>query len=150
MPSQLFQTKQVTYGMAPFRDARVGFNSAAGCLNLLVKGARCGAIELVTGFHGPAPPSVVLESEKCRIGTIVEVDFEDSAQAQRFASCLQGRSPMPKPAMSRDEIVSPAPGTPPAKPYADMETPQKVKRLRMEVVKAALTGDVEKGTCKAV
>lgn len=145
MPSQFFQTKKVTYGMAPFTDAKVAFNASAGCLNLMVKGARCGAIEIVKGLGGPNAPRVVAEGEKCRIGQVVEVDFLEAAEAQRFASCLASADVK----VATAAEGTPAPSTPPlaAKGGADMATPPKTKRLRLETTEAS--SGAEKGRKEA-
>ncbi|CAE8665152.1 unnamed protein product, partial [Polarella glacialis] len=88
MPSMLFAVEQVMYGAAPFSKVRIGYNSSAGCLNLLVPGSTRGAIPLVAGLGTPQGPKVCLDGATCSIGAVVKASFSDEAMAAKFAACL--------------------------------------------------------------
>mmetsp|Transcript_77017 Transcript_77017/g.239151 ORF Transcript_77017/g.239151 Transcript_77017/m.239151 type:complete len:153 (-) Transcript_77017:72-530(-) len=142
MPSTLFAAKQVTYGSAPFRNVRIGYNAASGCLNLLVPGARCGAIEVAKGLKGKDAPEVRAEGSTCFVGksSYLAVTFETEEQVRAFEACIKGVTTAPaakpvaaSPATPPAAAGEPAPSTPPARlAMATDMTPQRVKRARTE------------------
>jgi len=121
MPSVLFSARKVSYGAAPFTNVRIGYNASAGCLNLLVPGARCGAIELMSGIK-TAVLELHVEGTTCTIGKCqhVTVDFETEAQVKAFVVAIKGESPAIDPTQEVHltktnvaEVTQPAPSTPP-------------------------------------
>mmetsp|Transcript_98128 Transcript_98128/g.194302 ORF Transcript_98128/g.194302 Transcript_98128/m.194302 type:complete len:160 (+) Transcript_98128:44-523(+) len=121
MPSVLFSARKVAYGAAPFTNVRIGYNASAGCLNLLVPGARCGAIELMTGLK-TAVPELRLDGTTCTIGNSqhLTVDFETENQVKAFMAAIKGESPTTPPTRevhltktNSAEVTEPAPSTPP-------------------------------------
>lgn len=97
MPAQVFDTDEVSYACAPFKKARLAYNDAAGCLNMLVPNSSRGAIELCRN----GPWDVKVEGRKCRINDIVEANFQCEEQAHEFVRCI------------KEEEDTPAPSTPP-------------------------------------
>lgn len=93
MPAQLFETEEVGYACAPFKKARLAYNHAAGCLNMLVPSR---TIELCRN----GPWDVKVDGKKCFVNDIVTATFPCEERAREFARCIE-------------EDV-PAPGTPPA------------------------------------
>mmetsp|Transcript_28834 Transcript_28834/g.91916 ORF Transcript_28834/g.91916 Transcript_28834/m.91916 type:complete len:158 (-) Transcript_28834:222-695(-) len=147
MPSTLFAAKQVTYGSAPFRNVRIGYNAASGCLNLLVPGARCGAIEVAKGLKGKDAPEVRAEGSTCFVGksSYLAVTFETEEQVRAFEACIKGGTATPaakpvaaSPATPPVAAGEPAPSTPPTRngaahlAMATDITPQRVKRARVQ------------------
>jgi len=161
MASKLFSTKRVVFGAAPFDNARVGVNTAAGCLNLLVPSARCGAIELVRGLDRAEELDIGIQGTTCTVGKAphVAVEFETVEQVKAFEACLR-KETVPAPQALSDERTKdttapctpqgsaaedagePAPSTPPARGAAARlvaveQTPQRVKRMRVAEPAAA-------------
>merc|ERR1712050_26036 len=115
MPSKLFSAKRVTYGCAPFTNVRIGYNPAAGSINMLVPGSGRGAIELITGLDGESQMEVHAEGTSCRIGMKLLVEFLTEEQAAAFETCIKGPS-QPK-VEKEDKMLTfeAAPTTPPRK-----------------------------------
>jgi len=155
MASKLFSTKRVVFGAAPFDNARVGVNAAAGCLNLLVPGARCGAIELLRGLGKVGEVDISTQGTTCKVGKAphVAIEFETVEQVAAFEACLRGEAvPVPQARSQEQTDIEPAPCTPPGAVAEDMgkpapstppargavarleaseQTPQRVKRMRV-------------------
>eukprot|EP00930_Biecheleria_cincta_P000707 TRINITY_DN10163_c0_g2_i1.p3 TRINITY_DN10163_c0_g2~~TRINITY_DN10163_c0_g2_i1.p3 ORF type:complete len:147 (+),score=24.81 TRINITY_DN10163_c0_g2_i1:89-529(+) len=131
MPTKVFEVEQVLYGAAPFNQVRLGYNAAAGCLNLIVPGSTSGALQIASGLGGFSGPKVSLEGLTCTVGPAVKALFCDEATAAKFASCLGGclQAEQNKTDEQQQEA---APVTPPrATSNAAMAiTPPRVKRAR--------------------
>mmetsp|Transcript_12200 Transcript_12200/g.27928 ORF Transcript_12200/g.27928 Transcript_12200/m.27928 type:complete len:162 (-) Transcript_12200:42-527(-) len=156
MASTLFSTKEVVFGGARFPSARVGYNAAARCLNLLVPGARCGAIELLRGLEGAS--DLHAEGTKCTIGKAqhIAVIFDTEEQVQAFQARLARGSkdvalgkkeatiadvtekiPL---ATAGNAEATPAPSTPPTRAPAARRlelSPPRTKRARVEAAAEA-------------
>jgi len=92
MPSSaVFSTNKVMFGCAPFTNAKIGYNAAAGCLNLIVSGSTRGAVPLVEGLNdGLEAPKLLREGASCKVGCAVEVDFDTEEQAGAFEDFVLG------------------------------------------------------------
>eukprot|EP00930_Biecheleria_cincta_P036574 TRINITY_DN2506_c0_g2_i1.p1 TRINITY_DN2506_c0_g2~~TRINITY_DN2506_c0_g2_i1.p1 ORF type:complete len:147 (+),score=26.37 TRINITY_DN2506_c0_g2_i1:63-503(+) len=135
MPTKLFAVEQVLYGAAPFNKVRLGYNSAAGCLNLLLPGSTRGALQIASGLGDLSGPKVSLEGSTCTVGSAVKAMFSDEAAAARFVSCLGGRLPAEQ-AKAEEQQQEVAPSTPPraASNAAIDDTPPRVKRAKRSLV----------------
>mmetsp|Transcript_68568 Transcript_68568/g.153654 ORF Transcript_68568/g.153654 Transcript_68568/m.153654 type:complete len:159 (-) Transcript_68568:28-504(-) len=154
MASTLFSTKQVIYGAAPFTDARIGYNAAAGCLNLLVPGVKVG-MQIADGIKGETARGLRFEGTSCFISKAphVVVEFATEEDATAFKACLAGEPrkilpqqkaaepAMEEPAKGADAAGEAAPSTPPARAarLAQIEmTPPRTKRARVEAEEIAV------------
>mmetsp|Transcript_31802 Transcript_31802/g.72350 ORF Transcript_31802/g.72350 Transcript_31802/m.72350 type:complete len:165 (-) Transcript_31802:115-609(-) len=157
MSSTLFSTNEVVFGGARFPNARVGYNAAARCLNLLVPGARCGAIELFRGLEETS--CLCVEGTKCTLGKAqhVAVIFATEDQARVFQSRISGGAgdlPASKREAAMDAATpkgtalatsstleaEPAPSTPPARGAAARQvdvSPPRAKRAKAAVLGTA-------------
>eukprot|EP00408_Alexandrium_pacificum_P068839 CAMPEP_0171180398 /NCGR_PEP_ID=MMETSP0790-20130122/13736_1 /TAXON_ID=2925 /ORGANISM="Alexandrium catenella, Strain OF101" /LENGTH=160 /DNA_ID=CAMNT_0011645329 /DNA_START=11 /DNA_END=493 /DNA_ORIENTATION=+ len=153
MASTLFSTKQVMYGTAPFTDARIGYNAAAGCLNLLVPGVKSG-LQIVDNLKGDQAREIRTEGTTCFIGEAphLAVEFATKEEVTAFQACIQGepKKALPlekasKPVMEEpmqgggEAVGEPAPSTPPARGasarLAEMGmTPPRAKKAKVEEI----------------
>eukprot|EP00747_Dinoflagellata_sp_TGD_P026574 gnl/TRDRNA2_/TRDRNA2_132031_c0_seq2.p2 gnl/TRDRNA2_/TRDRNA2_132031_c0~~gnl/TRDRNA2_/TRDRNA2_132031_c0_seq2.p2 ORF type:complete len:152 (-),score=32.85 gnl/TRDRNA2_/TRDRNA2_132031_c0_seq2:178-633(-) len=139
MPSKIFQVPRVTVGQAPFNDVRVGYNMAAGCLNLLVdsRPQRQRTMCLLQGLNED-PMEVSLDGKSCRVGPSVVVDCLDEDQAQSLKCCITGEAAPVKTAALASPATPepvPAPCTPPNRGGKGVDfTPEKVSRQTVEAM----------------
>eukprot|EP00931_Biecheleriopsis_adriatica_P067787 TRINITY_DN41856_c0_g1_i1.p1 TRINITY_DN41856_c0_g1~~TRINITY_DN41856_c0_g1_i1.p1 ORF type:complete len:210 (+),score=59.82 TRINITY_DN41856_c0_g1_i1:38-631(+) len=90
MPSKVFEAEQVVVGEGLFQKVRLGFNSKAGCLNLMVPGSKAGAILIESGL-GSSSSSASVRVENgvvCRVGNEVKVTFSTEAAVDEFVRCI--------------------------------------------------------------
>eukprot|EP00933_Yihiella_yeosuensis_P014846 TRINITY_DN13136_c0_g4_i1.p1 TRINITY_DN13136_c0_g4~~TRINITY_DN13136_c0_g4_i1.p1 ORF type:complete len:193 (+),score=50.83 TRINITY_DN13136_c0_g4_i1:85-663(+) len=123
MLSGIFSAEQVMYGAASFNNVRIGYNRAAGCLNLFVPGSTRGGVEIVSKVKDA---KVSVDGKVCSVGAAVKASFCDEVAAAKFAAAL-GFAPK----ITKAEEVAPC--TPPRRKRNTVEmTPQPQKRARSD------------------